>query len=121
MCHCIHLYLPDFIPKSTNPSVNVSLENKLLPNMPLLKPVEPVFKCLFDEPFGGPYWYDTYWYINKDTVKVVKSQLHKSNQSWLYPDDWVDNYDLNMVVSCRITCLKYNVTLYIYCMKVQEI
>lgn len=74
--------------------------------MPPSKPVEPVFKCLFDKPSGGPYWYDTYWYINTDTVKVVKSQLHNSNQSWLYPDDWVDKYNLNMVVSYQITCLK---------------
>lgn len=100
------LYLPDIIPKSTNPSVKVSLENVRNSNMPLLKPVEPVFKCLFDEPYGGPYWYDIYWYINMDTVKVIQSQLHNSNQSWLYPNDWVDNYDLNMVVSCKITCFK---------------
>lgn len=92
----------DFITKSTNPFVKVSLEKKRNSTMSLFKPVEPVFKCLFDEPSGGPYWYDTIWYINKDTVKVVKSQLHNSNQSWLYPNDWVDNYDLNMVVKCSV-------------------
>lgn len=88
----------DVIPVNTSPAVNVSLENKLSNNA-RLKPVEPVFKCLFDEPDAGPYWYDTYWYINTDLVKVVESQLYQSNQSWLYPKDWVDNYDLNMVVS----------------------
>lgn len=87
----------DVIPVNTSPVVNVSLESKLSNNTQL-KPVEPVFKCLFDEPTDGPYWYDTYWYINTDIVKVVESQLYTSNQSWLYPKDWVDKYDLNMVV-----------------------
>lgn len=91
----IYLDLPSI---NTNPTVNVSLENKLS-DIVWFEPVEPVFKCLFDEPDGSPYWFDTYWYINTDIVKVVESQLYQSNQSWLYPKDWVDNYDLNMVVS----------------------
>ncbi|XP_065929944.1 von Willebrand factor D and EGF domain-containing protein isoform X2 [Magallana gigas] len=91
----------DVIPVNTSPAVNVSLENKLSNNA-RLKPVEPVFKCLFDEPDAGPYWYDTYWYINTDLVKVVESQPYQSNQSWLYPKDWVDTYNLNMVVKCSI-------------------
>lgn len=89
----------DMPPISTIPSVNVSLEYS---DTPGFKPVEPVFKCLFDEPDGGPYWYDTYWYINTDLVKVVESQLYMSNQSWLYPKDWVDMYNLNMVVKCSV-------------------
>lgn len=80
------------VPVNTNPAVNASLENQIS-NI-----TEPVFKCLFDEPVGSPYWYDTYWYINTDTVKVVESQPYQSNQSWLYPNDWVDKYNLNMVV-----------------------
>lgn len=87
----IHLDVP---PINTNPAVNVSLENKQTNS----EQVEPVFKCLFDEPTGGPYWFDTYWYINSDIVKVVESQAYQSNQSWLYPKDWVEKYDLNMVV-----------------------
>lgn len=85
------------VPVNTNPAVNASLENKISNNTQF-KPVEPVFKCLFDEPVGSPYWYDTYWYINTDTVKVVESQPYQSNQSWLYPKDWVKKYKLNMVV-----------------------
>lgn len=91
----IHLDLPSI---NTNPTVNVSLENKLS-DIAWFEPVEPVFKCLFDEPDGSPYWFDTYWYINTDIVKVVESQVYQSNQSWLYPKDWVGNYDLNMMVS----------------------
>lgn len=72
----IHLDLP---PINTNPAVNVSLENKQCDN-PEREPVEPVFKCLFDEPSGGPYWYDTYWYINTDIVKLEDSQLSLSEQ-----------------------------------------
>lgn len=86
---------------NTNPAVNVSLENKPS-TITRFRPVEPVFKCLFDEPTGGPYWYDTYWYINTDIVKVEESQLYQSNQSWLYPKEWVDNYNLNMVVKCSV-------------------
>lgn len=88
-------------PVNTNPFVNVSLENK--PSYSTrFRPAEPVFKCLFDEPDGSPYWYDTHWYINTDLAKVVESQLYMSNQSWLYPKDWVNKYDLNMVVKCSI-------------------
>lgn len=87
----------DMTPVNTNPFVNVSLENK--PSYSTrFRPAEPVFKCLFDEPDGSPYWYDTHWYINTDLAKVVESQLYMSNQSWLYPKDWVSKYDLNMVV-----------------------
>lgn len=97
----------DVVPVNTNPAVNASLENKIS-NIARFQPVEPVFKCLFDEPVGGPYWYDTYWYINTDLVKVVESKPYQSNQSWLYPKDWVDKYDLNMVVKCstRVRHLK---------------
>lgn len=86
------------VPVNTIPAVNASLENKVF-DINGFEPLEPVFKCLFDEPDGGPYWYDTYWYINTDIVKVEESQLYQSNQSWLYPKEWVDNYNLNMVVS----------------------
>lgn len=92
---CFFYINSEIPPISTNPSVNVSLEYSDIPGF---KPVEPVFKCLFDEPAGSPYWYDTYWYINTDLVKVVVSQHYTSNQSWLYPKDWVDMYNLNMVV-----------------------
>lgn len=91
----------DVTPVNTNPFVNVSLENKPS-NSTRFRPVEPVFKCVFDEPDGSPYWYDTHWYINTDTVKVVMSQTYKSKQSWLYPEDWVHKYDLNMVVKCSV-------------------
>lgn len=84
---------------SINPYVNVSLEYSDTQGN---KPLEPVFKCLFDEPDDNPYWYDTYWYINTDVVKLVASQPFMSNQSWLYPKDWVDMYDLNMVVQCSV-------------------
>lgn len=87
----------DVTPVNTNPFVRVSLENKQFNNTQY-KPAEPVFKCLFSEPTSSPYWYDTYWYINTDIVKVVESQVYMSNKSWLYPKDWVDKYDLNMVV-----------------------
>lgn len=108
----------DVVPVNTNPAVNASLENKIF-DINGFQSLEPVFKCLFDEPDGSPYWYDTYWYINTDTVKVVESQLYMSNQSWLYPTDWVQKYNLNMVVryhlshSCIFNCiffLKYLLT-----------
>lgn len=92
-----NFFCVDVVPVNTNPAVNASLENKKT-NITRFQTVEPVFKCLFDEPTGGPYWYDTYWYINTDTVKVVESQPYQSNQSWLYPEDWVHKYNLNMVV-----------------------
>lgn len=98
------------VPVNTNPVVNASLENKKI-NITGFNPVEPVFKCLFDEPDGSTYWYDTYWYINTDTVKVVESKPYQNNQSWLYPKDWVDKYDLNMVVRymfLHYTDLKYS-------------
>lgn len=91
----------DVVPVNTNPAVNASLENKIF-DINGFQSLEPVFKCLFDEPDGSPYWYDTYWYINTDTVKVVESQLYMSNQSWLYPTDWVQKYNLNMVVKCSV-------------------
>lgn len=93
--NCLFNIYLDLPPISTNPYVNVSLEYS---DTTSFKPLEPVFKCLFDEPDGGSYWYDTYWYINTDLVKVVESQPYTSNQSWLYPKDWVDTYNLNMVV-----------------------
>lgn len=92
---CFCLYFSDLPAISINPYVNVSLEYSDTQGN---KPLEPVFKCLFDEPDDNPYWYDTYWYINTDVVKLVASQPFMSNQSWLYPKDWVDMYDLNMVV-----------------------
>lgn len=94
-CIIIFYVYSDLPPIGTNPYVNVSLEYS---DRPGNKPVEPVFKCLFDQPTGGPYWYDTYWYINTDVVKLVASHPFMSNQSWLYPKDWVDMYNLNMVV-----------------------
>lgn len=62
--------LLDLPPINTNPVVNVSLEKKLT-DIAQFKPVEPVFKCLFDEPTGGTYWYYTYWYINTDLVNLI--------------------------------------------------
>lgn len=97
MYNDVQCFRTDVTPVNTNPIVNVSLENKPSDST-RFRPVEPVFKCLFDEPVGSPYWYDTHWYINEDIVKVVMSQSYKSNQSWLYPEDWVHKYDLNMVV-----------------------
>lgn len=94
-CIIIFYVFSDLPPISTNPYVNVSLEYS---DRPGNKTVEPVFKCLFDEPTSGPYWYDTYWYINTDVVKLVASHPFMSNQSSLYPKDWVDMYNLNMVV-----------------------
>ncbi|XP_062607020.1 von Willebrand factor D and EGF domain-containing protein-like [Saccostrea cucullata] len=87
-------------PVNTAPSVNVSLEYGQ--QLAQYQPLEAVFKCLHMEPSGGPYWYDTYWYINKDEVKVIESKPYQDNQSWLYPRDWVHKYNLNMVVKCSV-------------------
>ncbi|XP_061195273.1 von Willebrand factor D and EGF domain-containing protein-like [Saccostrea echinata] len=92
-------------PVNTAPTVNVSLEyGERLANF---QPLEAVFKCLHSEPSGGPYWYDTYWYINTDEVKVIESKPYQDNQSWLYPRDWVNSYNLNMVVSPNLQQYKY--------------
>jgi hypothetical protein len=92
-------------PVSTDPKVNVSLENgDLFPNAPHFRPVEAVFQCQYPEPSGGPYWYDTHWYINTDEVKVIESRPYQDNQSWLYPKDWVHKYNMNMVVSLLGIC-----------------
>ncbi|XP_062607103.1 uncharacterized protein LOC134268875, partial [Saccostrea cucullata] len=87
-------------PVNTNPTVNVSLEYIDLNNT--RRPVAAVFKCLYSEPSGDPHWYDTYWYINNEEVKVVESRPYQDNRSWLYPKDWVHRHSMNMVVKCSL-------------------
>lgn len=57
-----------------------------------------VFKCAFDEPKDDTYLFDVYWYIEGDLVKVTKNETFNSTSLWLYPEDWVHGYNLNMKV-----------------------
>lgn len=61
----VQCFRTDVTPVNTNPFVNVSLENKPS-NSTRFRPVEPVFKCVFDEPDGSPYWYDTHHNYSED-------------------------------------------------------
>jgi hypothetical protein len=61
--------------------------------------LEAVFRCSFADVDGKAYSYDVYWYINEQSV-VTHRRLAYNNidQSLLRPDDWVGQYQMNMVV-----------------------
>ncbi|CAG2202948.1 unnamed protein product [Mytilus edulis] len=65
--------------------------------------LEPVFKCSFTDVSGQSYVYDVYWFINDQSV-VTHRRLEFSNigQALLRPNDWVGNYQMNMVVKCAV-------------------
>ena len=73
---------------------------------PLGPKLEAVFRCFFADVDGQAYSYDVYWYINEQSV-VTHRRLAYNNidQSLLRPDDWVGQYQMNMVV--RICISKY--------------
>ncbi|XP_061187077.1 von Willebrand factor D and EGF domain-containing protein-like [Saccostrea echinata] len=95
-----------YTPVNTKPRVNVSLE--YITRKVDTGPIAAVFKCLFAEPPGDPYWYDTHWYINNEEVKVVESRPYQDNQSWLYPKDWVHKHNMNMMVKCSLRVRRAN-------------
>ncbi|XP_052071137.1 uncharacterized protein LOC127709569 [Mytilus californianus] len=90
------------------PETFVSLVQAELAEGAILNPalgpsLEPVFKCSFAEVSGQNYVYDVYWFINDQSV-VTHRRLEFSNigQALLRPNDWVGNYQINMVVKCAV-------------------
>jgi hypothetical protein len=66
--------------------------------------LEAVFRCSFADVEGQAYSYDVYWYINEQSV-ITHRRLAYNNidQSLLRPDDWVGQYQMNMVVRICIS------------------
>jgi hypothetical protein len=71
---------------------------------PLGPRLEAVFRCSFADVEGQAYSYDVYWYINEQSV-ITHRRLAYNNidQSLLRPDDWVGQYQMNMVVRICIS------------------
>ena len=63
----------------------------------------PVFNCKIDDVSNGTYYYDVYWYINGNDVKVVKNaHVTDISSTVLREKDWKDKYRMNMQVTKRI-------------------
>ena len=61
--------------------------------------LEAVFRCSFVDVDGEAYSYDVYWYINGQSVVAHKRIAYNNiDQSFLRSDDWVTQYQMNMVV-----------------------
>jgi len=66
--------------------------------------LEAVFRCSFADVDGQAYSYDVYWYINEQSVVTHRRLSYNNiNQSLLLPDDWVGQYQMNMVVRICIS------------------
>ncbi|XP_071129173.1 von Willebrand factor D and EGF domain-containing protein-like [Mytilus edulis] len=90
-------------PETFLPVVQAELAEGATLNPNIGPSLEPVFKCSFTEVSGQTYVYDVYWFINDQSI-VTHRRLEFSNidQALLRPNDWVGNYQMNMVVKCAV-------------------
>ncbi|XP_048772651.2 von Willebrand factor D and EGF domain-containing protein-like [Ostrea edulis] len=85
---------------STNVAVGLESGKTYIPSFGAS--LEAVFKCNFRNP-SSSYYYDVHWFINGDEVKIVKKKPYRDiQQTWLRPADWVEKYNLNMIVKCSV-------------------
>lgn len=97
--NCYYIFLADVPPETFVSVVQSELAEGAILNANLGPSLEPVFKCSFTDVSGQSYVYDVYWFINDQSV-VTHRRLEFSNigQALLRPNDWVGNYQMNMVV-----------------------
>lgn len=81
------------------PVVNADLEVTPSQIQALGSTKKSYFKCTFDKPRMGPYYFDITWYINDDEVRRTTNVDYENlSTTRLLPEHWVHQYNLNMVV-----------------------
>lgn len=75
-----------------------------IPNYDPTPSLISAFKCNVGNTMGN-YVYDIYWYINGNSVKLIKNVPYDDINSVLKDSDWTDHYHMNMDVSIYNTYL----------------
>lgn len=70
-----------------------------IPNYDPTPSLAAAFKCDFKETTDKSYVYDIHWYINGNSVKVIKNVQYDDINGFLKDYDWKDRYHMNMDAS----------------------